>query len=87
MDFLPKKPLKEQEMVLNNYSVWVISGVMAKSTVLLQILLTVIDLLCTNAWKVGHLGKMFSNLTFVSFDFFSAKDALINYVGGLSCHM
>ena len=26
LDFLPQKPLKEQEMVLNNYGVWVISG-------------------------------------------------------------
>ena len=74
MDFLPKKPIKEQEMVLNNYGVRVISGVMAnKSTVLLQILLKVIDLSRTTVRKVGHLGKMFSKLTFVSFDFFLEK--------------
>lgn len=36
LDFLPRKPLKEQETVLNDYGVWVISGVMAnKSTALL----------------------------------------------------
>ena len=36
LDFLPKKPRKEQETVLNDYGVWVISGVMAnKSTALL----------------------------------------------------
>lgn len=45
LDFLPKKLLKEQEMVLNNYGVWVISGVMAnKRTVLLQTSLTVTQL-------------------------------------------
>ena len=29
---------------------------------------------CTTARKFGHLGKMFSHLTFVSLSFFSAKD-------------
>ena len=29
---------------------------------------------CTTVRKFGHLGKMFSHLTFVSLSFFSAKD-------------
>ena len=34
---------------------------------------------CTTARKFGHLGKMFSHLTFVSLSFFSAKDVSMNH--------
>ena len=34
---------------------------------------------CTTARKVGHLGKMFSHLTFVSLSFFSANDVYMSH--------
>ena len=34
---------------------------------------------CTTARKVGHLGKMFSHLTFVPLSFFSAKDVSMSH--------
>ena len=34
---------------------------------------------CTTARKFGHLGKMLSDLTFVSLSFFSAKDVSMSH--------
>lgn len=47
LDFLPKKPLKEQETVLNDYGVWVISGVIANKSTCIPLVVSAV----ANYWR------------------------------------